>query len=107
VRAFAHLERLRGESLGRLRKRRPPVDFTGIAETLTGDVPEPTPEQEIARQQMRRRPLDGLDEFEEGRGRGAREKDGTRVVGIDGLDGRLVLPVLGKGRNPPVRAASR
>ncbi len=69
VRAFMHLDRFRGElslatwlarivlneSLGRLRRRRPTVDIDGVAETLTaGDAPAPTPEQEIARREVRR-----------------------------------------------------
>jgi RNA polymerase sigma-70 factor, ECF subfamily len=73
VRAFTHLDGFRGgsslatwlarivsnEALGRLRRRRPMVDIDDIAETLTvGDGPfvvaEPTPEQAIARREIRR-----------------------------------------------------
>jgi RNA polymerase sigma-70 factor, ECF subfamily len=73
VRAFTHLDGFRGssslatwlarivsnEALARLRQRRPTVDIDDIAETLTaGDGPfvtaEPTPEQAIARREIRR-----------------------------------------------------
>jgi RNA polymerase sigma-70 factor (ECF subfamily) len=69
VRAFTHLDRFRGESslatwlarivlneaLGRLRRRRPTVDLDGAEEAVAaGDAPAATPEQEIARREVRR-----------------------------------------------------
>jgi RNA polymerase sigma-70 factor (ECF subfamily) len=69
VRAFTHLDRFRGESslatwlarivlneaLGRLRRRRPMADLDGAEEAVAaGDAPAPTPEQEIARREIRR-----------------------------------------------------
>lgn len=72
VRAFTHLDSFKGrsslatwlarivsnEALGRLRRRRPTVDVSDMAETLAaGDGPfvaaEPTPEQAIARREIR------------------------------------------------------
>lgn len=72
VRAFTHLESFRGgsslatwlarivsnEALGRLRRRRPNLDLGDLAETLTAVdgafiTAEPTPEQVIARREIR------------------------------------------------------
>ena len=72
VRAFTHLDSFRGssslatwlarivsnEALGRLRRRRPTVNVDDIAETpMAGDrlfeAPRPTPEQAIARREIR------------------------------------------------------
>jgi RNA polymerase sigma-70 factor (ECF subfamily) len=82
VRAFTHLDGFRGrsslatwlarivsnEALARLRRRRPTVDIDDIAETLTaGDGPfvtaEPTPEQAIARREIRRAIEKAVDEL--------------------------------------------
>ncbi|HEX7967280.1 MAG TPA: RNA polymerase sigma factor, partial [Stellaceae bacterium] len=75
VRAFTHLEGFKGESslatwlarivlneaLGRLRRRRPTVDIDDVADTLAAGADsaamsrdEPTPEQAMARQEIRR-----------------------------------------------------
>jgi RNA polymerase sigma-70 factor (ECF subfamily) len=72
VRAFTHLDGFRGgsslatwparivsnEALGRLRRRRPTVDISQMEETLAADdgpfaTAEPTPEQAIARRELR------------------------------------------------------
>jgi RNA polymerase sigma-70 factor (ECF subfamily) len=74
LRAFTHLDGFKGESslatwlarivvneaLGRLRRRRPTVDIDDVAETLAAAPPspltrdEPSPEQAMARQEIRR-----------------------------------------------------
>jgi RNA polymerase sigma-70 factor, ECF subfamily len=74
LRAFTHLDGFKGEStlatwlarivlneaLGRLRRRRPTVAIDDVAETLAAGAPgplsreEPSPEQAIARQEIRR-----------------------------------------------------
>ena len=73
LRAFTHLDGFKGEStlatwlarivlneaLGRLRRRRPTVDIDDMADTLSADTAamfrdEPTPEQAMARQEIRR-----------------------------------------------------
>ena len=72
VRAFTHLDGFRGgsslatwlarivsnEALGRLRRQRPTVDISEVEETLAADAgpfttAQPTPEQAIARQEIR------------------------------------------------------
>ena len=82
VRAFTHLDGFRGssslatwlarivsnEALARLRRPRPTIDIDDIAETLTaGDGPfvtaEPTPEQAIARREIRRAIEKAVDEL--------------------------------------------
>lgn len=82
VRAFTHLDGFRGQSslatwlarivlneaLGRRRRRRPTVDINDIAETpIAGDgyaaFSEPTPEQAIARREIRRAIEKAVDEL--------------------------------------------
>lgn len=82
VRAFTHLDGFKGEAslatwlarivvneaLGRLRRRRPTVDIDDVAETLADAAPtlvpgEPSPEQAMARLEIRRaieKAVDGL-----------------------------------------------
>jgi RNA polymerase sigma-70 factor, ECF subfamily len=82
VRAFTHLDGFKGgsslatwlarivsnEALGRLRRRHPTINIDDMAETLTaGDGPfvaaEPTPEQAIARREIRRAIEKAVDEL--------------------------------------------
>src|SRR6516164_7138291 len=82
VRAFTHLDSFKGrsslatwlarivsnEALGRLRRRRPTVDIGEMAETLAADAgpfatAEPTPEQAIARREIRNAIEKAVDEL--------------------------------------------